>query len=311
MAERTGWRDKWISLRHRQYGRALVAEDCDCIIYERDGHRTVAQVEEKHFMALLTTKLPDLIRKPSSTALASHFYLDEDGNAKPRAERSASGAVNVFIAGTGPKVYAEIPAWIAVYWPRLTDGTCAFRIAPLNGKTHRLLGDLDHRRVRNNAYAGIGAVYDLTETEYVERLYAVRGLDQIEPDVELGTWTPKDHLTHIPDSDNDIFQRALFDLPNLTVSGFKDAHHGDDSRRRLEWQLDQFVVARDWLAAGHARRGRNGAVYSLGVRDDLNKTFTDQFWHGAGILAAHALGWRLMRGPGQNWCSSDPGLIPR
>jgi hypothetical protein len=308
MAERTGWRDAWISNRHRSYGPALVAEDVDRIIHERDGDRTVAQIEEKHFQVLATAKLPDLVTQPRSMALASHFYLDEVGNAEPRSTRSASGAVNVFIAGAGPKAYAEVASWISIYFPRLTDGTCAYRVAPLNSKAHRLFEDLDHRRCQAPAYAGIGAVYDMTEAEYVGKLHEVRGLSQIEADTELGDWIPADRLAHIPESDRDRFDQALAEMPEVTQTGFDlPRREGFDlRRRRLVWQADLFVAARDWLATGNARLDRNGTINSLGVRDGLNKQFTDQFWHGAVILAGHALGWRILRGPGQSYCAFDP-----
>ena len=51
--ERTGWRDREISERHRRYGLNCPALDIDFLLLEYDAGRAVAVIEYKHELARL------------------------------------------------------------------------------------------------------------------------------------------------------------------------------------------------------------------------------------------------------------------
>ncbi len=94
--ERTGWRDKEISLRHRKWGVSCPAVDLDFLLVEFGLALPVALVEYKHFEA----RWPD-VRHPTYRALrnlADHYSPD------------------------------PLPFLVAFYWP----DCWAFRILPQN-----------------------------------------------------------------------------------------------------------------------------------------------------------------------------------
>jgi len=49
--ERSGWRDEWISNRHREFGWNCPFVDVDFMGFEFDNFQTVAIVEYKHYQA--------------------------------------------------------------------------------------------------------------------------------------------------------------------------------------------------------------------------------------------------------------------
>lgn len=90
--ERTGWRDRAISERHRAWGVACTAVDLDLVLVEYHLARPVAIVEYKHWQATL-----------------------ELGNANYRALRDLADK-------------ARLPFVIAFYWP----DSWAVRVHPMN-----------------------------------------------------------------------------------------------------------------------------------------------------------------------------------
>lgn len=111
--ERTGWRDKEISLRHRVWGFNCPAIDLDFLVVEYNIGKPVGLIEYKHFKAQ-----PPNILHPSYRALTALADGHSDG---------------------------PLPFLIVFYWP----DTWAFRVTPVNDcakrnfKSEEILSELD------------------------------------------------------------------------------------------------------------------------------------------------------------------------
>lgn len=114
--ERTGWRDRELSLRHRDWGFNCPAADLDFLMVEYNLGVPVALVEYKHHQA----KTPEL-RHPTYRAIYELAKL------------------------------ADLPFLIAFYWPN----EWAFRVDPVNDKARGTYGDgmmLTERRFVKSLY---------------------------------------------------------------------------------------------------------------------------------------------------------------
>lgn len=92
-AERTGWRDKDLSARHRVWGWDCPAVDLDFLLVEYNIGKPVALVEYKHWRASRVN-----LRHPTYRALTELADM------------------------------ADLPFVVARYWP----GVWAFRVWPIN-----------------------------------------------------------------------------------------------------------------------------------------------------------------------------------
>ena len=80
----------------------------------------------------------------------------------PIVSHDASGAITIRIVGAASNTtFDPVPAWLARYWP---DDNWAYRVACLNPPAYKLF------RTEKQ-------VVELTEQQYVSRLYEARGLD--------------------------------------------------------------------------------------------------------------------------------------
>lgn len=128
--ERTGWRDAEMSERHRQWGFNCPAVDIDFFMIEYNHAEPVALVDYKHHQRQEKHSNP---RHPSFRAMAT------------LANR------------------AQIPAWIATYWPDYFT----FVVTPLNKRARELFGD--------------DTETPLSEREYVRYLYRIRHFVAAKP----------------------------------------------------------------------------------------------------------------------------------
>ncbi len=94
--ERTGWRDKEISLRHRAWGFNCPAVDLDFLMVEYNLGKAVAMVEYKHFKACM----------PNLNHASYRAIMDVANNHNPD----------------------PLPFLLAFYWPE----QWAFRAYPVN-----------------------------------------------------------------------------------------------------------------------------------------------------------------------------------
>lgn len=105
--ERTGWRDKEISNRHRDWGFNCPSVDLDFVMVEYNFGAPVAIVEYKHHLS----SVPAPMTHPTMKALGSLY------------------------TSTGE----QIPLVIAYYWPE----AWAFRVKPYNASAERIFGCSD------------------------------------------------------------------------------------------------------------------------------------------------------------------------
>lgn len=123
--EKLGWRDEWISERHREYGFDCPAVDIDFLMLEYNHGAPVALIEYKHVNALL--KGIDFSR------------------ANIRALNEAARRM-------------DIPFAVVFY----CRDSASFQAHPLNTQARRWFRSPFQR---------------MTELQYVEVLYAIRGLE--------------------------------------------------------------------------------------------------------------------------------------
>jgi hypothetical protein len=105
--ERTGWRDEWISKRHRAWGHDCPATDIDFLMNEYCFLKPVAGIDYKHFQAWCPTEETANVK---ATRALFDGYKD------------------------GP-----LPFLIVRYWPDI----CAFQVFPMNesAKQHFQYGE--------------------------------------------------------------------------------------------------------------------------------------------------------------------------
>lgn len=98
--ERNGWRDEWISHRHRDWGFDCPAKDIDFLLVEYDERIPVALIEYKHMNAS-ESDIRSLEHHPirwlaDKAGIPFAVVLYDDSNAMFRAIPKNANAVGVF-----------------------------------------------------------------------------------------------------------------------------------------------------------------------------------------------------------------------
>lgn len=123
-AESTGWRDEWISRRHREYGIDVPATDVDFLLIEYDRAQPIALVEYKRTDDFSTSDasrrtLAKLATRAGIPAIVVRYYTDGE---TPWKVYPLNRYARAKITSREFPVYVSESQWIEfLYWIRDRD----------------------------------------------------------------------------------------------------------------------------------------------------------------------------------------------